>query len=48
MSAICLERKPIVIGTLNEIEKKMNRLLQEIEMENSYKSDHEMKQEFDK
>lgn len=48
VGAICLERKPIIIGMPNETEKKMQQLLREIEIESSHKSDHEIRHELDK
>ncbi|PNF31154.1 39S ribosomal protein L46, mitochondrial [Cryptotermes secundus] len=45
MSAVCLERKPVLSGELNEIERKFSRMLADIELENSHKSDHEVRYE---
>lgn len=47
MSAVCLERKPVISREMNEIEHKFSRLLAQIELENSNKSDHEMRMEKD-
>lgn len=41
-AGICLERKPLILKKLNAIESKHHRTLQEVEFENSYKSDHEL------
>uniref|UniRef100_A0A8D8Y964 Large ribosomal subunit protein mL46 n=1 Tax=Cacopsylla melanoneura TaxID=428564 RepID=A0A8D8Y964_9HEMI len=43
MSAVCLERKPVITKELNEIEKKVQSLMWEVELENSLKSDHELR-----
>uniref|UniRef100_T1IXA6 Large ribosomal subunit protein mL46 n=1 Tax=Strigamia maritima TaxID=126957 RepID=T1IXA6_STRMM len=43
MSAVCLERKPIITQSLNEIETRFTKLLEELEYEQSLKSDHEMR-----
>lgn len=43
MSAVCLERKPIITRELNEIEHKVQDLMNQIELENSMKSDHELR-----
>lgn len=45
MSAVCLERKPVISMELNETERKFSRLLADIELENSHKSDHEVRYE---
>lgn len=42
LSAVSLERKPIIARELNEIEKKMQKLLDKVELEKSSKSDHEI------
>lgn len=47
MSAVCLERKPVISRELNDIERKFSRMLAEIELENSNKSDHEVRFEQD-
>lgn len=43
MSAVCLERKPLITRDFNEIEKKVQLLMNELELENSMKSDHELR-----
>lgn len=43
MSAVCLERKPLITRELNEIEKKVQDLMYQVELENSMKSDHELR-----
>lgn len=48
MTAVCLERKPIITPKPNDIQKRMLALLQEVELEKSYKSDHELRHETDK
>lgn len=45
MSAVCLERKPVLSRELNEIERKFSRMLADIELENSHRSDHEVRYE---
>lgn len=47
-SAVCLERKPIITKTLNDIEVNFSKTLARIEFEKSYKNDHEMRKEEDK
>jgi large subunit ribosomal protein L46 len=47
MSAVCLERKPVICRELNEVERKFSRMLADIELENSHKSDHEVRYEED-
>jgi large subunit ribosomal protein L46 len=47
MSAVCLERKPVISRELNEIERKFSRMLADIELENSHKSDHEVRYQKD-
>lgn len=47
MTAICLERQPLIAAVPNEIEDKFQKLLQEVELEKSYKSDHELRRETD-
>ncbi|XP_069679808.1 large ribosomal subunit protein mL46 [Periplaneta americana] len=48
MSAICLERKPVISRDMNDIERQFSGMLAQIELENSYKSDHEMRRKRDK
>lgn len=43
LSAVCLERHPIITRPMNEIEKEFQECLSEIEFENSYKSNHELR-----
>ncbi|KAL1464799.1 hypothetical protein WDU94_004414 [Cyamophila willieti] len=43
MSAVCLERKPIITKELNKVEKKVQALMSDMELENSLKSDHELR-----
>lgn len=44
-SAVCLERHPVIIQSMQEIELKFHNMLKKIEYENSLKSDHELKKE---
>jgi len=44
-SAVCLERHPVIIQSMQEIELKFYNMLKKIEFENSLKSDHELKKE---
>lgn len=44
-SAVCLERHPIIIQPMQEIELKFHNMLKKIEYENSLKSDHELRKE---
>ncbi|KAK6642575.1 hypothetical protein RUM43_004077 [Polyplax serrata] len=46
-SAVCVERKPLILKPLNEIEKKIAVMFLELEDEKSCKSDHEIKGEED-
>lgn len=46
-TAICLEKRPIVMPALTDIEKSFQNVLQEIERENSLKSDFEIQNEND-
>lgn len=48
ISAVSVERKPIIARRLNEIEDKMINLLRKTELENSKKSDHEIQILMDK
>uniref|UniRef100_A0A1B6DCR1 Large ribosomal subunit protein mL46 n=1 Tax=Clastoptera arizonana TaxID=38151 RepID=A0A1B6DCR1_9HEMI len=48
LSAVSLERKPIITKNLNDMEQKFIKLLSEIEYERSHKSDHEVRKEKDK
>ncbi|XP_012264883.2 39S ribosomal protein L46, mitochondrial [Athalia rosae] len=48
VSAVCLERHPIIIKPMNETEAKFGQLLNQLELENSMKSDHELRIEKDK
>ncbi|KAJ9573816.1 hypothetical protein L9F63_008798 [Diploptera punctata] len=47
MSAVCLERKPVITKSLNDIEVNFSKMLSRIEFEKSYKSEHEMRKEAD-
>ncbi|CAG4948826.1 unnamed protein product [Colias eurytheme] len=48
VTSVCVERLPVVTPPLNEMQKKYKDLLWSIEVENSLKSDHELRQESDK
>lgn len=48
VTGVCVERLPIVTPPLNEIQKKFKDLLWTIEVENSLKSNHEIRHENDK
>lgn len=47
LTAVCLERKPVITPTPNEIETKFAKYLQEVEFERSLKSDHEVRHELE-
>ncbi|XP_018399033.1 PREDICTED: 39S ribosomal protein L46, mitochondrial [Cyphomyrmex costatus] len=47
-SAVCLERHPVIIQSMQEIELKFYNMLKKIEYENSLKSDHELIKENEK
>lgn len=46
-TAICLEKRPIIMPALTELEKEFQKVLFEVEMENSLKSDFELRNETD-
>lgn len=43
MSAVCLERFPVITQEMNPLEKKFSQLLQTMEHEKSHLSDHELR-----
>lgn len=45
ISAICIERHPVITKPMNDFEKQFHAMLQQVEYENSMKSDHEVKAE---
>lgn len=47
MSAVCLERYPVIIKDLSDIESKYQGLLNTMEFENSLLSDHELQRRKD-
>lgn len=47
-SAVCLERHPVIIQPMQEIEEKFYNTLKRIEYEYSSKSDHELRVEKEK
>ncbi|XP_012233614.1 large ribosomal subunit protein mL46 isoform X2 [Linepithema humile] len=47
-SAVCLERHPIIIQPMQDIELKFHNILKKIEFENSLKCDHELRVEKEK
>ncbi|XP_032676935.1 39S ribosomal protein L46, mitochondrial [Odontomachus brunneus] len=44
-SSICLERHPVIIQSMQELELRFYNMLKKIEFENSLKSDHELRKE---
>ncbi|XP_065219105.1 large ribosomal subunit protein mL46 [Planococcus citri] len=44
---VCLERKPTISRPLNKLETSFSKMLQELELENSVKSEHELRHEGD-
>ncbi|KAK7574204.1 hypothetical protein V9T40_011395 [Parthenolecanium corni] len=44
---VCLERKPVITRPLNDLEIRFSKMLQQIELENSQKSEHELRCEAD-
>lgn len=48
LTGVCVERLPVITPPLNEMQQKYKNLLSTIEIENSLKSDHEMRHESDK
>lgn len=48
VTGVCIERLPVVTPPLNDIQKKYKAMLDAIEVEKSYKSDHEVKHDNDK
>lgn len=47
LCGVCLERKPVISRTMNKLETSFMNMLKEMELENSMKSDHEMRHEAD-
>lgn len=47
-AAVCLERKPVVTPTLNDLETEFAKYLSQVEFERSLKADHELRHEKDK
>lgn len=43
VSAVCVQRRPLITPELNWLEKKMKLVLQKIEVNNSLYSNHEMR-----
>ncbi|CAG9785615.1 unnamed protein product [Diatraea saccharalis] len=48
VTGICVERLPVVTPPLNEMQKKYKDMLYAIELENSLKSDHEIRHDYEK
>ncbi|XP_013187157.1 large ribosomal subunit protein mL46 [Amyelois transitella] len=48
VTGVCVERVPVVTPPLNDIQKKYKNMIYAIEVENSLKSDHEVRHENDK
>lgn len=46
-AAICLEKRPKVLPQLSELETQFQKVLSQVEMENSLKSDFELRNEND-
>ncbi|CAH1118750.1 unnamed protein product [Phaedon cochleariae] len=47
LTAVCIERRPIITPELNKLEKEYKQLLDELELERSLKSDTELRHEAD-
>ncbi|GLV43764.1 mitochondrial ribosomal protein L46 [Carabus blaptoides fortunei] len=47
LAAVCLERKPVVTPTLNDLEAEFAKYLSQVEFERSLKADHELRHEKD-
>jgi len=43
MSAVCLERLPLITAQMNDIEKDVSAMFSQIEVEHSRLSDHELR-----
>ncbi|XP_046739761.1 39S ribosomal protein L46, mitochondrial [Diprion similis] len=48
LSAVCVERHPVISRPLNDMETKFQQYLDQVEFENSMKSDHELRDQKDK
>lgn len=48
LSAVCVERRPVITKPFTQLESKVYKLLNEMEAERSYKSNHEIRRELDK
>ena len=48
LSAICLERTPIIMPLKTEIEQEMSEMIEKFDTIKSLKSDHELRQDEDK
>lgn len=48
LSAICLERTPIITPPMTKIEMEMSKRIEKLDIMKSLKSDHELRQEDDK
>lgn len=48
MSAVCVERRPIITKSFNKLERQVYKILNDIEAERSHKSNHEMKRDLEK
>lgn len=46
-ASVCLERLPIVTSPLNDMQTKFQKFLDESELADSFKSDHEIRMEND-
>lgn len=47
ITAVCLERKPVIVPPMNEFEEKFHKYITRVEYERSLKSDHEMRHELE-
>lgn len=46
-AAVCLEKRPTVLPPLSELETQFQKVLSQVEIENSLKSDFELRNEND-
>lgn len=45
LAAVCLERKPVIVPELNDIEKEYQKYLSDLELRKSLKNDFELRHE---
>lgn len=48
LSAVCVERRPVITKPFSQLERKFYTILNEMEAERSHKSNHEIRRELDK